>query len=142
MRDVNRDSIVEHALGRLVDQSFREKLTAVLPDGSRPIVPALLSDPLIDVLRQVHSGGGAGNVLVPVAPNGKGYCVIAMRVRSVADSESAGRDVLSSEITMGVLIARALQDGSDNGEMSYFVPGGCDDDGAEVAETEFVGCAD
>src|ERR1700728_3032089 len=107
------------------------------PDGTKPVFAALLNDRAIDVIREVHDHGGTGNVIIPLGNSG--FFVVALSVSH--DAALWGYPTLSPSITMGVLIARAIEDGVPNCEVSYNLPDGCLD-GNEVASTRFVGVAE
>jgi len=139
--DMERDSIIAYAMRRLTEKGFRDKLTAVAADGSMPIIPALLSDRFSDVIGSVQSEGGIGNIVLP-APGGAGYVVLATRIRSIICEDSLQYSTLSSDITMGLVIARVFGDGDSGSTLTYVVPGEPDVGGTEVASTELAGVAD
>lgn len=135
MVDVRREDIIAYALKRLADASFRRQLTAVAEDGTRPIIPALLSDKLSDVVLEVHRHAGAGNVVIPLK---QGYFLCALHVTPTPGEQASAFPMISPDVTMGVMIARLFQDG---GTASYTVPDGCEG-WPEVASTELVGAVE
>jgi hypothetical protein len=142
MVDERRQAVAKDALSRLAERSFRQKLTAVAPDGSRPVIPALLEDRFYEVVEQVHRSGGVGNVVVPFAA---GLIILALHTSHVSNDESIDYPMLSPEVTVGVVIARFLQDAPAGESLGYLMPyacAQCDDDGAELASTELVGMAE
>jgi len=131
MADVDRDAVVAAILGRLQESSFR-KLLAVAPDGTRPILPALLSDTFASVLKEAHVAGGIANLVVPVS---NGYFVVQLRTSPAAAHEIASKPALRADCTVGVLLARLIQDGPEN---SYVVLSPCD---GETARANLAGVA-
>jgi len=57
-------------------------------------------------------------------------------------SEGGIGNTLSSDITMGLVIARVFGDGDSGSTLTYVVPGEPDVGGTEVASTELAGVAD
>lgn len=137
MDDVDRGRITSYAMARLADPGFRAKLSAVTPAGERPIIAALRSDRLLDVIDRVHESGGAGNVLVPVVGN-DGFVIMAIRVQKVAQTEVHGGEHLGTDCTVGVAIRRLIEDGAIDHPLVYYT--GTDD--SEEATTELVGVAE
>jgi len=133
--DVNRTSM--YALRRLAEPGFRERLKAVAADGQRPILPKLLSERLIDVAHEVCNLGGAANVLVPL-PHRSGCFILSLHVTREASFWAHPK--LSPEVTLGVFIARAIEDGT-SGVQIYSLPDACST-GIDTASAEFVGVAE
>ena len=63
-RDVDRDALAKFVYDRLLDSSFRSRLTVRAADGTRPIVCVLASDPVLRLLHELQAAGGAANVVV------------------------------------------------------------------------------
>lgn len=137
MDDVDRARITSYAMARLADPGFRAKLAAVTPTGERPIIAALRSDRLLDVIDRVHESGGAGNVIVPVVGN-DGFVIMAIRVQKVAHTEVHDGERLGTDCTVGLAIRRLLEDGALDQSRVYYT--GADD--SEEATTELIGVAE
>lgn len=130
---VDRDAVVASILDHLLDPGFRRQLTAG-SDKSYSIVPALLSDRFSSVLDDVQAVGGSGNLIVPVA---NGYAIIGLVVSRVTEATVASSPALNTECTIGVLLARLIQD-SEEGDGSYVVYLKTD---GETARAELAGLA-
>jgi hypothetical protein len=64
MGDDARSYVTRIVYQQLKRAAFREYLTARDPDGGRPVIVALPSDPIRNMLNQVSAAGGTGNVVV------------------------------------------------------------------------------
>jgi hypothetical protein len=134
IRDVDRRWLRSYVLRRLADPSFCEGLTAVAPDGSRPVIVALRDDGMTDVLRELHARGGSGNLIVP---HFNGYVIVAMTRLTGAPDEQHGSEpvALTTECTVGLFVERLKMDGS---ELYYFVG---ETDSHDFGTAEVVGLA-
>jgi len=142
MADDRHKDIAREALGRLAERSFRNKLTAIAPDLSRPVIPALRDDPFYRVVEQVNRSGGAGNVVVPFA---SGLVILALHVTHVSRDEANDHPLLSADVTVGLVLTRFLQDVDEGASMVYAMPYACShggDDDAELASAELSGIAE
>jgi hypothetical protein len=110
-------------------------LTAVTPDGEHPIIPALRSDLLGRVLSDVQAAGGAGNVVVPVA---NGYIVIALTTAPRSVGETTTHPPLRADCTIGLLVARLIQDGCEDGKTHTYC---LVSSGRKAARADLVGIA-
>ncbi|MDP8930783.1 MAG: hypothetical protein M3O70_20000 [Actinomycetota bacterium] len=89
---------------RLADPVFRRRLTALAPDGTRPIIVALRDDLMRNLVEKLHHAGGAANVVVPAL---NGFVVVAMLDDPSNDEPSDSEaQALSADCTVGVLIER------------------------------------
>jgi len=116
VNDVDRSALTADVAKKLVEPGFAKLLSAVAPDGTTPVIPALRSDVLEDILKDVQAAGGAGNIVVPVM---NGYLVIALKFvnsRKAADHDAA---TLAAKMTIGVLIARIMEDGGKGATLTY-----------------------
>jgi len=118
--EVDRMAISADIAKRLNDPSFRAILSSTAPDGSTPIIPALRSDILRDVLVDVNAAGGAGNVVVPIA---NGYMVIALKAVAAVHSRAKQPPALDPRQTVGVLMARLIEDGGVGATLTYRIKG-------------------
>jgi hypothetical protein len=139
MADMNHEAVVSGVMERLGDPAFRKLLTAVAPNGDRPIIPALNSDLFKDVLQAVDVHGGVGNVCVPVK---NGYFVLSVTTNAAGEPGASGTAFgahphLTAACTMGVLLARLVQDGNEGERFTYLVS----DDSPETAQAELIGVA-
>ena len=135
MANKERDDLLAEVLSRMGDPAFRNLLCAVAPDGSHPLIPAFKSDTLHGVLSDVQASGGAGNVVVPLA---NGFMIIAMSTSSRSVGETATHPPLDVNCTIGVLLARLVQDGREDGEARTYCLVGT---GAEAARADLAGIA-
>jgi hypothetical protein len=130
-----RDQVSSSILKRLTDPAFRKLLTATTPSGEHPVIPALRSDLLGRVLSDVQASGGAGNVVVPIA---NGYMVIALTTPPRTVGETTTHRPIKADCTIGLLIARLIDDGCEDGEMlTYCLVGS----GPKAARADLVGLA-
>lgn len=115
MADLRRDDLTRQVYARMVNADFRALLTAVAPDGSRPVVVALPSDLVRDVLPRVESLGGAANLVVPVR---NGFMVVGIRSHPdiTTRDESA---LLVDDCTVGLLLSRVMEDMDRGYELAY-----------------------
>lgn len=116
MADDLRQRVTKLVYKNLADRAFRELLTATAPDGFRPVVVALPTDPVRNLLHKLEAAGHAANVVMPKA---NGFVVIAIS-DDVADGEQAAR--IRPECTVGVFLARVLSDGRE-GSYRFVVEG-------------------
>lgn len=109
MPNVDRASMTRLIYRRLTDPDFRDRLSAVAPDGSLPIIVTLRDDPMTDLLHKVATAGGAANVVVPAL---NGFLVIDMEVGGSSASAGPGSDTdkLTADCTVGVFVARLAVD--------------------------------
>lgn len=81
-------------------------LTVVRSDGTRPVVAALPSDLLADVLQEVRESGGSANVVVR---EGSRLMVLAMLVSGPVPS--TGEVAAHSDMRMDMLLELIRQEG-------------------------------
>lgn len=99
--DEKRTALPRLIYRRLKDPSFRRRLT-VGPDGSRPIVVALPTDLMLDVVKRTVDSGGMINVVVPYL-NGAVIFTVRAEVEAGADAKTAQ---LKDDCTVGLLLER------------------------------------
>ena len=118
MERVDRDALTSEVLGRLADPSFARLLRATTADGARPIVVARREDAFADVLSEVDAAGGAGNLVVPLS---QGYIIVTIAIGAASPKDRKGHqpEHLTAQCTVGVLLARLLEDGDQ--ERTYIV---------------------
>ena len=133
MGDVDRDALLSDVLARLADPTFAQLMTATTAEGNQPVLPALLSDLFTDVIAKVVTAGGAGNIVVPMP---KGYLVMDLTVKHNEAPAQPGQDMLSPTCTVGLVLARIMQDG---GNKIYTVPQVTDSDAPSHATAALVG---
>jgi hypothetical protein len=111
--------MVKAVAKRLIKPEFAALLTAVAPDGTKPVIPALLSDKLAEVNEQLEAAGGCGNVVIPFANS------VAILVMKKAPSRTRKHppQVLHGDCTMGVFIARIAQDAPNGESVTYQIAG-------------------
>lgn len=114
MADVDRAAVTEYVYKRLSDATFRGRLTATAPDGTRPIAVVLRDDPLGPLLTHIEHLGGACNVVVPLL---NGIVVIAFEVADTpperprrSRSERSKSPMLTTACTVGVFVERLRLD--------------------------------
>lgn len=109
MPDMDRAELGRLVYRRLTDSGFRTRLKATAPDGTRPIIVTLRTDPVSTLLGHLAAVGGAGNVVVPTL-NG----VVILAMQATHDIDPPGRDVaeplLCDDCTVGVLLERLKLD--------------------------------
>lgn len=103
---LNRDEIMELAYQRLRDPVWRARLTARSADGSSPIVFALPSDSMAEILRQAEAFGGNANVVLAVL---NGITVFTME--DPVDKAAAAGCPIPSDVTAGLFFQRLVSDG-------------------------------
>ena len=130
-----RQHLTETVYRNLADRSFRELLTATVPDGSRPVIVALPTDSVQMLLGKLEAAGGAGNVVVPKA---NGFVVVAMGKDHDPHAGDGDVAALTHECTVGVFIARVLSDGGE-GTYRFVVQGPGTQKGSGRAELVAVG---
>lgn len=81
-------------------------LSVTRSDGTRPVVGALASDLVVDVLRRVHESGGAANVVVAEGPR-----IVVLAMREDGEQPSAQDAVVHRNVTMAMLLAPVRQEG-------------------------------
>lgn len=117
MHNMDRPTVTRLVYQRLADPSFRRSLTAVAPDGSRPIIVALRDDPMRSLLDRLRAADGAANVVVPAL---NGFIVVAMIDEPEDDaSADANVQVISADCTVGVFVERLH---IDEGTAVYRLP--------------------
>lgn len=134
MPDMDRAEVTRFVYDKLADPQFRDRLTAVGPDGDHPIVIAMRDDLMSQVIRDVDAVGRSANVIVPIL-NG----LMAFTMTGWADADGAGADAknphdVTALCTVGVFIARIAEDGP----ASYRFHG---DDHVEAGTAELVAVA-
>lgn len=101
-----RSRVLADVYRRLADADFARRFSALADDGTRPIVPALPSDHVSEMLRQVVLAGGRANV---VTASFDGFVVF--------EAEAGGSDVrphcdvhqIEADTTVGVLLAHMME---------------------------------
>ncbi len=119
MHDMDRAAINRMVFHKLSDRAFRQRLTAVAPDGTRPIVAALPSDQLSELIGPIVAVGGGANIVVPWL---NGILAFTLFVEHRPDDVPADVDVEGhlGDCTLGVFLARLLVDGG-GGRFAYAV---------------------
>ena len=101
--DMDRAEITRSVYQRLADPRFRARLTATAPDGTRPILIALRTDPMSALLDQLDAVGRAASVVVPYL---NGFFLLTMH--EDADASDDAVQPLTADCTVGVFLARML----------------------------------
>jgi len=118
MPSSDHGAVAEFVYRQLANPAFRQRLTARVADGTRPILIALLEDPLHRLLRQLAEAGGAANVALSL--NNGVVVVFTMKEEhhQAGDPAWSGEmgTLVTSQCTVGVFFARLHLDG---GEASY-----------------------
>jgi len=106
--DGERGGLTALIARKMIEPEFTDLLKRA-PDGSIPVVPALRSDRIADALAEVEASGGVANLVVPVS---NALMIVSLsRVPGDCDHGSHGPAVLSADETVGVLLARLIEDG-------------------------------
>jgi hypothetical protein len=108
MADVDRQAVTKRVYRKLAEPSFRKRLTAVLPDGTRPIIVALPSDRVLGLIIDVARSGGAANVAMPML---NGFLVFTIHIEPDSVGKTAPSGRLSPECTVGLFVERLRIDG-------------------------------
>ena len=119
MSSSEREEIARAIAKRLIEPEFAALLTAVAPDGTKPVIPALVTDKLADVKEQLDAAGGTGNVVVPFANT---IAILVMK-RAPVRVRKHLPPVLDGESTMGLFIARIAQDAPNGESVAYQIAG-------------------
>jgi len=120
------------------DESFRRFMTAVAPDGTRPIVTSLSTDFMSEVLNEIRAVGGQGNV---VAPWLNGMIVFSV---AFGDDCPTPPPVLRDDCTVGVFLARLHMDlahKEDPSQSYQFASEASAGSKADTGHAELVGVA-
>jgi hypothetical protein len=116
VREVTRASLTRMVYRQLTDPQFRDRLTAVTPDGDCPIVVALLDDSVEQLMTRIAASGGAANVVLPKL---NGFIVIAIDVALSAqpldEVTASARDLVRGDCTVGVFLERIKIDVDEAG---------------------------
>lgn len=128
----DRAQLTRLVYARLKDPKFRKSLT-VGSDGSRPVVAALLSDLMIDLVQRATDSGGMINAVVPYR---NGALVFTIRAEAGNEPTASNTSRLKNDCTVGLLLARV---GLTDETAFHFVVGS--DDRRKSGEAELVGIA-
>lgn len=104
MGNPSREQLATAVFRRLArDPGFRVHFSAVAPDGSRPIVVGLPTDPLRRILAELVAVGGSATLVVPYL---NGFFIVSM---SPGDGTEECSPV-DPECTVGVFVQRLIMD--------------------------------
>ena len=97
--DHERDLLMKRVGRAMLLPAEHSGLTVARPDGTRPVVPALASDRVPDILHAVREAGGCANVVMADGPT-----LISFAIRE--DGEAHGPDdvPVHSDTTMGMFL--------------------------------------
>jgi len=114
-----REEVLRSVHRRLPDRAFAKKLTVRGDDGMTPVVVVLSTDPVAHLLDEVIAIGGSANVVANVLD---GLIVFAMETAAAPCLDSPP-DQLSTECTVGVLLAHLIEQGPVTQTYTFKTPG-------------------
>lgn len=141
MPDMDRAAITRLVYQRLADPKFQRRLTAIAPDGSRPIIVALLDDQMQALIDKVRAAGGVGNVVVPAL---NGIVVIATEAMPLSRrplKDPAQAQLLRSDCTVGVFVERLWLEAGAGGSAAYDFAVSGPDESTERGHAQVVALA-
>jgi hypothetical protein len=124
MAELDRTELAAQVAKLMVDPEFVKSLTIIAKDGSRPILPALSSDKVSEVAKEIHAAmDGAANVVVHFLNT---YMVVPIQMVSAKEAQIAGQTLatLARSTTMGLFIARVDQDVAAGLKLVYCISEG------------------